>query len=110
MTETQGPANPIGGEGKIVEADETYFGQHADERPMPAYRQGRPYQKGSRGPRNKQAIVSLVERGGKVRSFHRGATLKPSRIFFHQRSARETVLHTDESSLYTELGKDFAFA
>jgi transposase-like protein len=109
MTETKGAANPIGGEGKIVEADETYFGQNADEKPMPAYRKGRPYQKGSRGPRNKRAIVSLVERGGKVRSFHvdRADSKTIADILFTN-VPRETILHTDESSLYTKLGKEFS--
>lgn len=27
MTETKGSTNPIGGAGKIVEADETYYGK-----------------------------------------------------------------------------------
>jgi transposase-like protein len=109
MTEPKGPANPIGGEGKIVEADETYFGENADEKPMPAYRKGRPYQKGSRGPRNKRAIVSLVERGGKVRSFHVDrADSKTIAEILYTNVQRLTVLHTDESRLYTALGKDFA--
>jgi transposase-like protein len=109
MTETKGPANPIGGEGKIVEADETYFGENADEKPMPAYRQGRPYHKKSRGPRNKRAIVSLVERGGKVRSFHVDrADSKTLAEILYTNVPRSTVLHTDESRLYTALGKDFA--
>ena len=76
---------------------------------MPAYRQGRPYKKGSRGPRNKRAIVAPVERGGKVRSFHvdRADSATIAEILFTN-VPRSTVLHTDESSLYTKLGKEFA--
>jgi transposase-like protein len=76
---------------------------------MPAYRQGRPYKKGSRGPRNKRAIVSLVERGGNVRSFHvdRADSATIAEILFTNVS-RKTALHTDESSLYTKLGKEYA--
>lgn len=60
---------PMGGEGSIVEADETYFGKTSEDRVSPQ-RKGRPYNpRGSRGPKNKRAIVSLVERGGSVRSF-----------------------------------------
>ena len=64
-----GGLGSLGGSGKIVEADETYFGP--TEKPRPSKQHGdRPYKVGSRGPRDKRPIVSLVERGGNVRSFH----------------------------------------
>src|SRR5213592_3749822 len=53
---------PIGGKGKIVEADETFWGQ---VKPMTRRRGGRPG-----GYEHKNKIVSLVERDGKARSFH----------------------------------------
>src|SRR5215216_36414 len=60
---------PLGGTGKIVEADETYFGKQ--ENPQPSKkRQGRPYIHRGGGPAGKRAVVALVERGGRVRSFH----------------------------------------
>ncbi|WP_439923668.1 IS1595 family transposase [Nitrobacter sp. JJSN] len=99
---------PMGGEGKVVEADETYFGPTAVKRVSPQ-RGDRPYQKGNRGPRNKRAIVSLVERGGSVRSFHVAvadaatvAGIVSANIHY------ETRLHTDESRLYTRVGPNFA--
>jgi transposase-like protein len=64
-----GGLGPLGGGGTIVEADETYFGKLDQPRVSPA-RRGRPYKTGSRGPRDKRAIVALVERGGNVRTFH----------------------------------------
>ena len=65
-----GGLGPLGGEGKIVEVDETYHGKTEQPRISPQ-RRGRPYNpRGSRGPKDKRAIVSLVERGGNVRSFH----------------------------------------
>jgi hypothetical protein len=64
-----GDFEPFGGGGGIVEADETYFGKTEEPRPSPQ-RKGRPYKKGSRGPRDKRPIVALVERGGRVRTFH----------------------------------------
>ena len=65
-----GGLGPLGGEGKIVEVDETYHGKTEQPRVSPQ-RRGRPYNpRGSRGPKDKRAIVSLVERGGNVRSFH----------------------------------------
>jgi transposase-like protein len=104
-----GGLGPLGGPGKVVEADETYFGPTAEDRVSPQ-RKGRPYNpRGSRGPRNKRAIVSLVERGGKVRSFHIAVADKVtvSKIVTDNIS-HETRLHTDESRLYT--GADVHFA
>src|SRR5690606_33194396 len=63
---------PLGGDGTngIVEADETYFGKTEKPRVSPQ-RKGRPYNpRGSRGPKDKRPIVALVERGGRVRTFH----------------------------------------
>src|SRR4051794_6492316 len=57
-----GSLGPLGGQGSIVEADETYYGEKDD----PAVRR-RP---GQRGPVGKRPVVGLVERGGKVRTFH----------------------------------------
>src|SRR5690348_12946688 len=64
---------PLGGNGGIVEADETYFGQ-VEERRMSKRRGDRPYTKGGKsGPGGKRAVVALVERGGRVRTFHPAA-------------------------------------
>ena len=91
----------MGGEGKIVEADETYFGPVKN--PLTRTTTGRPFTKGGKGPSNKRAIVTLVERGGKVRSFHvpRADKATVSRIVT-ENIARETRLHTDESHLYMD--------
>jgi transposase-like protein len=91
---------PLGGPGKIVEADETYFGKTKEPRRSPQ-RGDRPYKTGSRGPRDKRAIVSLVERGGSVRTFHVESADKPTvaRIVLGNIAA-ESRLHTDESRLY----------
>ena len=60
----------LGGEGKIVEADETYFGNIPEANRPKFTKSGRPVSKNPGGPKNKRAIISLVERGGNVRSFH----------------------------------------
>jgi transposase-like protein len=106
-----GGLEPMGGEGKVVEADETYFGDVPDKkwRPSPQ-RKGRPFTKGGRvGVGGKRAIVSLVERGGSVRSFHvavaDGATIAN---IVNENVLRETRLHTDESRLYTKVGASYA--
>jgi len=61
------------------------------------------------GPGKKRAIVSLVERDGRVRSFHPahadGLTVTE---IVRSNIDRETRLHTDESKLYFSVGKEFA--
>lgn len=103
-----GDLSPLGGKGKVVEADETYFGQQAELKPS-KQRRGRPYSKRPRGPVGKRAILSLVERGGNVRSFH---IAHASRVNVHelvcQNVASEARVHTDESRLYNLVGDDFA--
>jgi transposase-like protein len=63
-----GLAPPMGGSGKTVEADETYFGTIAKEEMMPK-KPGRGRRAGIRRSAYR-AVVALVERGGSVRSFH----------------------------------------
>lgn len=101
---------PLGGEGKIVEADETYFGPIAKDKIRKTTTSGRPFTKSGRtGPSNKRAIVSLVERGGNVRSFHVAVADAPSvASIVNENILRETRLHTDESRLYTKIGASFA--
>ncbi|HUZ30503.1 MAG TPA: IS1595 family transposase [Xanthobacteraceae bacterium] len=101
---------PLGGAGKIVEADETYYGKTETAR-VPAYRMGRPYKQGagSRGPRDKRSIVALVERGGNVRSFHVPiADKKTVTSIVRDNIAHESRLHTDESRLYWGSDEHFA--
>ena len=106
MTEQKGPTNPVGGQGKIIEADETYFGKKADK---PKVRtSGLPFIKSGKAA-HKIAIFSLVERGGKVRSFHvdRANAQTIADILFTN-VKRDSTLHTDESNLYKVLGKEYA--
>jgi transposase-like protein len=60
---------PIGGEGKIVEADETYHGK-AENAAALRKRKTAPTKGGRSGPGQKRPIVALVERGGAVRALH----------------------------------------
>lgn len=98
-----GSLAPMGGNG-IVEMDETYFGPTAEDHVSPA-RKDRPFTKGGKsGPRNKRAIISLVERGGKVRSFHvENADKATVNVIVNQNIAREARVHTDESRLYGDV-------
>ena len=87
---------PMGGEGAVVEIDETFIGQKKD---MPK----------QRGYAHKHAVLTLVERGGSARSFHvegvGAADLLPIiKANVHPQSS----VMTDEAGQYASLGKHFA--
>ena len=87
---------PMGGEGSPVEVDETYYG----------FKLGVAPKVGS--AKHKHAIVSLVERGGEVRSFHvrnvNSATIGP---IMAANIARDTHLMTDDAGLYKPMAVDY---
>lgn len=93
---TTNPTGLLGGGGGIVEADETYWGK-------------KPGTIKRRGCAHKNPVVSLVERGGKVRSFHvanvKATTIKEILVSNMDKSAN---LMTDEASAYTIVGREFA--
>jgi hypothetical protein len=106
MKEDVKSAGPLGGEGKTIEADETYIGRVDVDKPSPQ-RKGRPYLKPNR-PKKKRTVVALVERGGSVRSFHvEHATREVVQDILFRNADRKSTLYTDESRLYTIPGKDF---
>lgn len=106
MKEDVKSSGPIGGEGRTVEADETYIGRKDDQSPSPQ-RKGRPYLKRKPG-QMKRTVVALVERGGSVRSFHVDNATKDSvRHILFTNADRKSTLYTDDSRLYTETGKEF---
>jgi hypothetical protein len=103
----RGGLDPLGGDGRIVEADETYHGPV--ENPSMTTRTGRKFKKGFRGPANKRPIIALVERGGSMRSFHVPVADKATvDKIIRENIARESQLHTDESKLYRLVGRKFA--
>jgi transposase-like protein len=97
-----GSVGPLGGEGKFVEADETYVGGKDKNRP-------RRRRSGKTGTGAKEAVVALVERKGQVRSQHvkevTASTLKPILI---SQVHHNSFLMTDESGVYYKAGKEFA--
>ena len=94
---------PMGGEGKTVEADETFIGGR--EKNKHAYQRNA----GNIGGTGKEAVFSLVERGGRIRSRHvagvSAANLKP---VLTEQLDRASNLMTDGEGQYRVLGPMFA--
>lgn len=87
---------PLGGGNKVVEADETFVGGKARNRAF-------------RAPKPKKAVVALVEREGQVRSFHvANVNAKHLRGLIVTNVDRASHLMTDESMVYTRVGREFA--
>jgi len=98
----------LGGGGAVVEADETYIGGKLRNR----HRQsdGRQPKRKRRGPAfAKERVFSLVERGGKVRSFHvQSVTADTLRPIMREQIEADTHIYTDEASHYRGLDEDFS--
>jgi len=97
-----GSLDPMGG---VVEADETYLWKSSVVRPPSRHRRGLPYTKGGKGGgREKRVIVSLVQRGGGVRSFHVENADRPTvSVIVAENVAREARLMTDENRIYGDV-------
>jgi transposase-like protein len=100
-----GELAPMGGDGGPVEIDETYIWTKAPEKKRTESTRGRAFTKGGKsGPSNKRAIISLVQRGGSVRSFHvENADKLTVNNIVNENLAREARVHTDESRIYSDM-------
>jgi transposase-like protein len=91
------PVGQLGGGGSAVEVDETYWGSRFKKAPK------------ARGAAHKMKIVSLVERNGEKRSYHMATvTSKTLTPILKAQIAAKARLMTDESKLYTILGREFS--
>lgn len=103
-----GGLGPLGGPGSIVEADETYYGNLKN--PSKLRTDGKTPRKFPRkGPSDKRAILGLIERGGRVRTFHVAQATKINvAAIVTENVHHESALMTDESRLYTGMDQVFA--
>lgn len=89
----------LGGSGTPVEVDETYWGNN---KPKGSFG------KRGAGGHHKMKVVTLVERGGRARSFQYpiifGGTLRET---LRKNIAPGSAVHTDESSFYKPLYRTF---
>jgi transposase-like protein len=87
--------SPLGGAAQIIEADEAYIGRDANKKLA--------------GPGPQNPVFALVERQGRVRSFHvpnvTAANLHP---LIGKHAASDSRFMTDESSVYMGVGWNFA--
>jgi transposase-like protein len=89
-------SEPMGGEGEIIEADETFIGRLA----------GQPKAKAGWGHKN--TVLTLVRRGGEARSFHVDSTTVASIVPILRANIKaESAVHTDEAHQYKSLRKHF---
>ena len=91
------PTGPLGGPDGVVEADETYVGGKAKNR-------------ATRKPAPKKAVVALVERDGRARSFHVASVqAKDVRALVVTNIDRASTLMTDEAPIYIRMGREFSY-
>jgi transposase-like protein len=89
-------ATPMGGEGAVVEVDETFIGQKKNTPKR-------------RGYARKHAVLTLVERGKGSRSFHvDGTKAEDVMPIIRANVAKETKIMTDEAGQYAHVKTDFA--
>jgi transposase-like protein len=97
---------PLGGEGKVVEADETFIGGKEKNKHR-SKRSG----KNLGASWGKETVFSIVERKGKVRSLHTpsvsAATLRPILV---AQIDNKSLLCTDDAGQYRHMHRDFNHA
>jgi transposase-like protein len=96
MTEKHGFfPTPLGGDGKVVEADEAFIARDASKKLA--------------GPGPSLPVMALVERKGRVRSFHvanvDGRNLYP---ILSRHADAQSRLMTDDAQIYKHIGWNFA--
>jgi transposase-like protein len=98
-----GGLEPLGGAGKVLEADTTYIGGKEKNKHV-SKRNAR-----NIGGMGKQVVHAIVERKGRVRAHHvprvNGATVRP---ILEAHANKASALMTDTDGSYYHIGKEFA--
>jgi transposase-like protein len=93
MAPAPGSEPPLGGDGFVVEADETYIGKKDGPK-------GRKHPSAG-GYGHKRTVLSLVERGGKIKSFKLGGNTKAEiAAAINATVDPASTLHTDKAQAY----------
>jgi transposase-like protein len=87
---------PMGGAGKVVEADETFIGR-VEGVPKPR-----------RGNHHKNMVFTLVERDGSARSFHMdGQAISDFMPIIRANVAKKSRMNTDEAKHYNDVAGEY---
>jgi transposase-like protein len=99
---------PMGGEGRVIEADETYIGKRDGKPSEPdTFVTGFGWQEHPR-IETQRKIVALVERNGSARSFVVDSVNKKTiRNILFTNADRKSTLMTDEASVYPAAGAHY---
>ncbi len=104
---TEEISGPLGGSGKIVEADETYWGSEGGSKAKAKKARAR---KPGSALVDSNKIVALVEREGKVRAFHvPSVTGKNLKLVLETQIHPDTHLMTDASPRYNQVKRENGF-
>jgi transposase-like protein len=96
---------PLGGEGVVIEADETFIGREGSHDPTSwVYTNDKGWVRSD----GKMKVMTLVERGGKARSIHVDRlTSLGVYIVLHNHADPASELNTDEAPYYRRAGRAF---
>jgi transposase-like protein len=96
MDEANNPHEPLGGPGKVIESDEAFVG-------------GKKNRRLSGQVAKAKKVVTLVERGGRARSFHITHIDHTNiRAALVTNAHRSSHLRTDDARFYNGIGSEFA--
>jgi transposase-like protein len=102
-------SGPLGGEGKTVESDETFYGRKEGAADPWYFDNERGWRKKRMAYSDKIPVVTLVERGGKARSVKvENVTAREVRRVVLENADTPSHLRTDQAHMYRAIGRRFA--
>ena len=93
-----GGLGPMGGSGGIVEIDETFIGYKGDKKQT------------RKGYAHRNAVLTLVSRGGEARSFHIDDANRDIMPIVRENLAQEAKVVTDDAGYYRAMDKEYLHA
>jgi hypothetical protein len=102
-------SGPLGGDGKTVESDETFYGRKEGAEDPWYFDNERGWRKKRMAYSDKIPVVTLVERGGKARSVRvENVTAREVRRVVLENAATASHLRIDQANMYRAIARRFA--